>query len=63
MINKHTGSKNDINSQMFFIFLGTNFFAVVLFFLGVTSVDLGDPSVGWTSVPSPIKKAKRLEKK
>jgi hypothetical protein len=48
---------------MFFIFLGTNFFAVVLFFLGVTSVDLGNPSVGWTSVPSPIKNAKRLEKK
>jgi hypothetical protein len=23
---------------------------------------LGDPSVGWTSVPSPIKNAKRLEK-
>jgi hypothetical protein len=60
--NKHTGSKNDISSQIFFIFIGINFFAAAIFFLGVPLLALGDPSVGWTSVPSPIKNAKRLEK-
>jgi hypothetical protein len=35
-----------IGSHIFSIFLGTNFFAVVLFFLGVPAVALGDPSVG-----------------
>ena len=32
---KHTGYENDTGSQFFFIFLGTNIFGVVLFFLGV----------------------------
>ena len=63
-----TGSSNTQVMKMtqvlrfFFIFLGTNFFGVVLFFLGVPWVVLGDPSVGWPYVPSPIKNAKRLKK-
>ena len=63
--------ENDTGSQIFFILLGTNFLAVVFFFLGVPWVVLGHPlvSVGWTSVPSlcsvpsPIKNANRLKKR
>ena len=47
--------KWDRFSVFFFIFLGANFFAVDLFFLGVSWVR-------WPSVPSPIRNAKPLKK-